>query len=440
MLVASKRGALKIGESRHNITRLGDSRYRVYLRDGKDASGKPKRVYRYVQGTETDAAAVRDQLKADRLGGKAIGTDRQPLGQYLETWLRDKAKGNRPGMRQAGVSRRTLQRYDSLLRTSVIPALGSVPLGELTPEHLSNLYHRWATEPRSSARQAESGGTRSHKAKGSPKSGRSAMPLSPTTIHHRHVALKMALDDAVKRYRLIPTNPACDAIVPGPRAPMPERGEDDATHVLNEDQLAILCDAANETDLGPLVYVATMTGARLGELLALRVGDFDHQQQRLRIERSLAELKKPSPDSPWFEIKAPKSRRSRRSIYVGPHTAEVVAAEETRCKRSVVRILGTQPLLFSRPDGSPLRPSAVSQRFSALATASGFPGLRFHDLRHTHASLSLKRGDSIHVLSARLGHANISTTLRLYSHLLPGQDADLANGFETMIESRRAQG
>ncbi|MDO8915116.1 MAG: tyrosine-type recombinase/integrase [Coriobacteriia bacterium] len=432
----AKRGALKIGESRNNVTRMGDDYYRVAIRDGKKPDGTPKRVYRYVHGTETDAAALRDQMMADRLGGKAIGTDKQPLSEYLETWLRDKAKGNRPGMKMAKVTPRTWERYASLLRGSVIPALGQVPIGDLKPEHLSDLYHRWGTEPRSVFEPKDKTPKRSHKGKDASKSKRSETPYSPTTIHHRHVALKMALDDAVKRYRLIPTNPAVDAIAPSPMPPMPERGEDADIHVLDESQLATLYDAADATNLGLLVYLAGNTGARLGELLALRVDDFDADRAIVRVERSLYETSRKSPGAAWYGFKAPKSRRSRRPIRIGPETARRLSEALAAQRRADVTRMDR--LIFSSPTGEPLRPSTVSQQFGKIADGCGFNGLRFHDLRHTHASLSLKRGDPAHVVSTRLGHANVGTTLRLYSHMLPGQDEDLANGFEAMVEAKRA--
>lgn len=402
-------GIEKRGRDKH-----GRTVWRVVVDLPKGADGKRKRHYRTVHGSNQDARSILTALRTKLLRGENVGTAAQPLSEYLETWLTE---------REGQVSKRTWQRYASLLRSGVVPDLGHVRLGDLTAQHLSTTYARWAKEPRSS-RPSRTKQVRSHKGKDAPVSKRTGTPLSPTTIHHRHVVLKMALADAVKRHKLIPFNPADDAVVPKPK-----RQE---LYILDETELAELLNLLADAPIGTLAYVAAVTGARLGEVLGLRWRDFDSTRGVITIRQTLVESMQGADGSDWWEFKEPKSGHGRTVDLDG---ATIERLREYKAAQSVSSLDG---LLFTTATGEPMRPSSVSAAFRKIAECGGFHGLRFHDLRHAHATILLKAGQPPHVVARRLGHADVALTLRVYADVLPMQGKDAADAFADALWGKTA--
>jgi integrase len=169
-----------------------------------------------------------------------------------------------------------------------------------------------------------------------------------------------------------------------------------------------------------LVVLAALTGMRLGEILALKWPDIDFDCRECQVVRSLQQT------DAGLSFKTPKTRPSRRTILL-PEMA-VTALKAHRAQQNEERLLmgagyDDQGLVFARPDGSIWPPMQFSSDFRRLIRRKGF-SIRFHDLRHTHASQLLKAGVPVKVVSERLGHATASITLDTYSHVLPGMQAD----------------
>ncbi|MBV9214372.1 MAG: site-specific integrase [Actinobacteria bacterium] len=242
----------------------------------------------------------------------------------------------------------------------------------------------------------------------------SARGLAPKSVNNFVVPLKRMLAHAV-RWGYLRDNPAAGV----ERLRVPQR----EMRALTPAEVRRLLDAvAPEHRL--LVELAVMTGVRRGELFALRWGDVDIRTARLHVRRAV-----------WQgQYVAPKSERSRRAVDLAP--ALVERLREARPQGSDEEIAGR--LLFPGAGGGPLDPTSFLRRhFTPALERAGLSGLRFHDLRHTYASLLILAGEHPKYLQAQLGHASITTTLDRYSHLLPGEHAHGGDRLQAVVWGER---
>ncbi len=382
--------------SADGILKVAPGYYRVFIELPKTAAGKRRRESHTVRGTLAEAKAKRAHLVSERSRGDYVGRSDQKLSDYLESWLTWK---------RSQVSQRTWERYASLLRSSVIPALGAMRLQELSPQHLDEFYaHSLATE------------------RGQKKESR----LSPTTVHHRHVALKMALERAVE-IGVLSKNPA--RFTSPPRVNRPEM------RVLAEEEATALLKVLEDTPSELPAYLALTTGARLGELLALRWSDIDLDAGVAHVRRTVIEHMVGQGDSLWYSFKEPKSGHGR-SVDLGAATTAKLRSHRKRQTEHRLTLGGgwkDLDLVLATPTGKPTRPSTASGRFRTVVGTCGLEGVRFHDLRHAHATILLKAGTPPHVVSKRLGHSTVAFTLQVYAHVLPGQQREAADAIEAAL-------
>ncbi|TDB38228.1 MAG: site-specific integrase [Actinobacteria bacterium] len=304
----------------------------------------------------------------------------QTLAEYLQTWLENYAKPN--------VGNKTYESYKRIVDLNITPNLGQVKLAELRPLQIQTFY----SELMRSGRKKGGG-------------------LSPLTVQHVHRLLRKALHQAV-RWEILDRNPADGA--DAPRVPRKEM------HALDRDGLSRLLAALRGNKLYLPVLVAATTGMRRGEILALRWRDVEIDAKSLRVARSLQQI------STGLEFKEPKSLRGRRSIALAQVTvAELKALKDARHPKP-------DDLVVCRPDGTPWPPDQLSVEFHVFIKRTGF-AIRFHDLRHTHASNLLRDGVPVNVVSQRLGHAEPAITLNVYSHVLPGMQEEAAAKVDEMM-------
>ena len=383
-------------QSRDGILKVAPQHYRVFIELPATSEGRRVRESHTVRGSLEQAKAKRAQLIAEQSRGTYVGRSEQRLDDYLESWL---------SWKRSQVSERTWERYASLLRTSVIPALGTVRLQDLTPQHLDEFYAR--------SLRTEAGRKKGSK-------------VSPTTVHHRHVVLKMALARAVE-LNILWKNPA-DLTQP----PRPSRSE---MRVLTEDEARRLLLAIVGTSAELPAYLALTTGARLGELLALRWCDIDLNAGVAQIRRTVIEHMVGQGKDSWFSFKEPKSGHGR-SVDIGAATIERLKAHrKVQAERRLAAGAGWSDLdlVIATPTGVPVRPSTTSGWFRDVVKKTGLLGVRFHDLRHAHATMLLKAGTPPHVVSRRLGHSTVAFTLQVYAHVLPGQQREAADAIEATL-------
>jgi len=326
------------------------------------------------------------ELNRAKAAGLSIEGGRQTFGVFLEKWL-DTVVSHR-------VRSTTFRRYQQLVNLHVVPIIGSVPLAKVTGQHLADMY-----------------------------ADRLAAGQSARSVEQMHSVLHSALKQAV-RWELVGRS-AADLVSP----PRPKRPE---IRALTAEQTSVLLDAAVGDPLEALYVLAIMTGMRQGELLGLTWGAVDLPGGRLEVRASLD--RRSAGD---WSLEDPKSSRSRRRIELSPEA--VVALRAHRARQAEARLLvgsdwQDHDLVFADAWGAPLDGSHVTGRdLRLLLVRAGLPRIRFHDLRHTFATLQLANGTHPKVVQEILGHSTIALTLDVYSHVTPTMHRDAADTMSRLL-------
>lgn len=246
--------------------------------------------------------------------------------------------------------------------------------------------------------------------------------LSSTTVHHLHTVLHHAFDDALRK-GLVPRN--ITELVNVPRMRSHE------TQALTREQARVLLRAAHGERLEALIVLALATGMREGELLGLHWRDVDLDARTLQVRYSV------HPTRAGFSFTEPKTKTSRRLIVLNGRTAEVLQAHRARQlteRMAVGPAWHDQDLVFTTPAGEPLAAwNMVRGVFYPLLQRAGLPRIRFHDLRHTAATLLLLQGVLAKVTSAMLGHATTAVTQDVYRHVQPSMQQEAAAAMEAVL-------
>ena len=324
-------------------------------------------------------------------GGLSIEPAKTTLSEYLERWL-DYVKAN--------ISPRSHERYTEIIRKNITPRLGGIRLARLRPEQIAAAY----TDALARGRRDGKGG------------------LSPRSVHHMHRILKQALARAV-RWQIIPRNPA-DAVDP----PKVERKE------LSTYDLAATAQAI-EVLRGTRMLVPTvlsvLCGLRRGEIAALRWRNVDLDSGALAVVESAEQTKA------GVRYKEPKTGKGRK-VSLSPTVVEELKAWRATQAQEFLR-LGLRPdgdtFVVTQADGRPLQPRSITHEWVRLSAAKGLPRIRFHDLRHAHATHLLSAGVHPKVASERLGHSKVGITLDLYSHVMPGMQEEAAARVDAALRS-----
>ena len=360
-----------------------DGRWYAVSYQGIDPiTGRDRRRW-HRASDEAEARALADTLASAR----HTSTRGMTVSRYLCTrWLPTRQDRLRPT---------TAFRYEQMIDRYVLPHIGRVPMRSLTITHLEDLYAHLRRSGR------HDGG-----------------PLAPKTVLNVHQILRTALGDA-ERSGLVQRNvarlmdPPCHGAAPEQRC-------------WNEHQLRQFLHVAMTHRLGPAIWLAAMTGMRRGEVLGLRWTDIDLETATLSIRRSV------SCTGYQVHTTPTKTRTSRRAIDLDQRTMDVLR-EWRHQQLSELAAVAEGGTVFTRTDGEPVHPHALSQTVSRLQRSAGVPTIRLHDLRHTHATLMLKHGIPLKVVSERLGHSTPAFTMAVYQHVLPGMQRDAANTFARLI-------
>jgi integrase len=341
---------------------------------------------RYVSAkTKGEAERALRRVMTDAERGLVFESGTITVEEYLNRWLTDSVQGT--------VRATTFERYEQITRKHIVPEIGRVKLKALTPAHVRGLY-----------REKLEGG------------------LSPRTVQYVHVTLHKALKQAV-RDGLIPRN-ATEAVKP----PQVRREE---IRPLTPEQVKVLFEAARGDRLEALYVLAVTTGLRQGELLGLKWDDVDMQAETLQVRRTLTRAK----GGPV--LSAPKTKGSRRTVKLSQTALEALRRHLARQLEEIDRVGSLwreNGLIFASEIGEPLsRQYVTAHRFKPLLKRAGLPEIRFHDLRHTCATLLLSKNVNPKIVSEMLGHATIAITLDTYSHVLPTMQESAAKAMEDAL-------
>lgn len=352
-----------------NVRKRADGRWEATL---TLPTGGRKSYYRKTRAEAMDALtrALRDLAQ-----GLPVVAEKQTVGEYLTSWLESAAHDLAP---------RTLTRYRAHIARNLTPALGKVRLAKLGPQPIQALYARKLAEG-----------------------------VAPGTVRQMHAVLRRALGEAT-RLGLTPRNVA--TLVQVPRSMRIEM------QVLTPEQARALLAAAREEDdrLYALYLLSLRTGMRLGESLALRWSDLD-LTGKTPAAHVRATLRYVNADEYYFD--PPKTAKSRRRIRLGATEIEALRAHRARQLEERLQAGARwrdDDLVFCTPIGAAICGNHLSGRdFPALLQRAGLPRIRWHDLRHTCATLLLRQNVSPKVVSELLGHSTVTMTLDRYSHVLP---------------------
>jgi integrase len=350
------------------------------IRDAE--SGKRKRKWHSFKGTKREAQIERSRLIAELAGGNYVETTRLTVSDFLERWIEHM---------QGQVSPRSHERYAELCRKNIMPLLGGLMLTKLQPAHISQAYAKALT----SGRRDGKGG------------------LSARTVTHLHRVLREALQQAL-RWQLLARNPV-DAVKPPKVSRKTMQTYDMA-------QTAELLETLRGERLFVPVILAVLCGLRRGEIAAIRWGQIDLAKAQLSVSRSAEQTRA------GVRYKEPKSGRSR-TVALSQTVVEELRAHRVSQAQELLRLgvrVTDETFVCARKDGNPLQPDSFTHDWDRKIAKTTLPRLRFHDLRHAHATHLLSSGVHPKVASERLGHSKIGITLDLYSHVLPNMQSDAA--------------
>ena len=372
----------KRGNNEGSITKRANGLWeaRITLDHGKRKS--------FYGKTRQEAARKLTAALRDRDAGLPVIVGAQTVGYYMAQWL----EASKPTVRE-----RTWRGYEVYVRRHVLPTLSAIPLVKLTPQHLQLLY----------AKKLEEG-------------------LTSTSVHHLHAVLHQALDAAL-RLGLVQRN-VCEMVE------VPRLRHHEIT-TLSEAEAQTLLATSHGDRLEALYVLALASGMRQGELLGLRWREVDLEGGTLQVRASVHY------NGHEFVFAEPKTRYSRRRIALSPIAVEALRAHRVRQLEERIKLgaaWNDMDLVFPNSIGRPLAASNLLRReFHPLLERAGLPRMRFHDLRHTAATLLLSRGINPKVVSELLGHSHVSVTLAIYSHVMPHMQEQAAAAMEAALRGRR---
>jgi integrase len=368
----------------------GDDKWLLRAYAGRDAASGRRR-YKSVtfRGSRAEARARLDQLVRDQREWRPTDAG-MSVDAFLDQWL-ERVASNK-------YAYKTFQNYQYCLGHYVRPVIGLMPMAALSPADVQRVF----------TRMREKG-------------------VSSNTRRRIFSVLSSALDVAIE-WSIIAQNPAAQVQIP--------RREKKEMRAMNREEAQRFLEVTDRGRWAEYFRTMLVTGMRPGESYALRREDIDFEHGVISIQRSL--IWKGSPSEGWMLVE-PKTERGRRQISIPRSLVEALQA--LRCRQDEVKrkaggLYDDQGFVFANPRGRPLyHKRFIQDAFKVALIEAGLPrAIRLYDLRHTSATLLLKAGEHIKVVSERLGHASVSITLEVYVHVLPGMQEGAASRIDSLLQ------
>lgn len=394
-----------------SIEKRGKNSYRLTVSEGFDLNGRPMIHRKTIHGAKKEAEVELAKFVTEVQNGLVIDGKSLKFSEFVDVWKRDY------GSKELAPT--TYKRYCRMLETRILPYFGHFYINKIRPTDIMKFYDLLEKDTQL-VRKKDNNGSKTKK------------PLSGKTILEHHRLLRAMLHRAVY-WQLIVSNPAERVQPPKAKKPKRKSYDDEQTKILLENLEKLTVE---DTKYKVAIILTIFTGVRLGELMGLEWQDVDFRNGIISINRSSQYLS----DMGVF-TKVPKIESSIREIAIPEFIISLL--EEYKLwyeeQKSLYGELWTNSdRLFVQADGKPMHPSSISKWFVKYVGTIGLPVINFHGLRHTNASLLVAQNVDIAVVSARLGHAQISTTLDFYVHPLFSHNRKAGYALENLLLPTRS--
>ena len=369
-----------------NLRKRKDGRWEGRYTAGRDPE-TGKAIYKNVLGkTQAEAKAKLKQAIEEAKGLNAAKVGRYTVGQWMEVWFEHYAKVKvRPSSHQT---------YRGYIDNHIKPSIGKIPLEKLTSLELQKLYKKLLEGGRVERIESR----------------KQSKGLSAKTVRNIHQIISSAMKLAQEQ-KLIASNPAEGCALP--------RMGHQEMKTLPVEQLHSFLREAKDSGVFELYYLELATGLRRGELLGLKWEDIDLERGDLRVRRQIARINVEVVEAPL------KTKNAYRTLPLAEDTVSILLEQKKKVAGS--------PWVFPSSTGGPISPDSVLHMLHRVLKRAGLPRIRFHDLRHTFATLALQNGVDVKTVSGMLGHFSAGFTLDTYAHVTTASQRQAAKTMGSVL-------
>ena len=369
-----------------NLRKRKDGRWEGRYTAGRDPE-TGRAIYKNVLGkTQAEAKAKLKQAIEEAKGLDAAKVGRYTVGQWMEVWFEHYAKVKvRPSSHQT---------YRGYIDNHIKPSIGKIPLEKLTSLELQKLYKKLLEGGRVERIESR----------------KQSKGLSAKTVRNIHQIISSAMKLAQEQ-KLIASNPAEGCALP--------RMGHQEMKTLPVEQLHSFLREAKDSGVFELYYLELATGLRRGELLGLKWEDIDLERGDLRVRRQIARINGEVVEAPL------KTKNAYRTLPLAEDTVSILLEQKKK--------VAGNPWVFPSSTGGPISPDSVLHMLHRVLKRAGLPRIRFHDLRHTFATLALQNGVDVKTVSGMLGHFSAGFTLDTYAHVTTASQRQAAKTMGSVL-------
>ena len=389
-----------------SIEKRGKNSYRLVCLAGYDLQGKPIKKTKTIHGTKKEAEIELAKFVADVQNGMFVEGKSLKFSEFTEIWKRDYASKE--------LAPSTYKRYCRILETRLLPYFGHFYINKIKPTDIMHFYDLLSRDTQLVRKKSNDG-------------KKTLKPLSGKTILEHHRLLRAMLHNAIY-WQLIVSNPAERVQPPKTRKPKRRYYDDEQSKALVSNLMELTED---QIKYKVAIILTLFTGVRLGELMVLEWNDINFREGIVCINRSSQYLAEKG-----VFTKTPKTENSIREVGIPEFVVSLL--EEYKLwydnqKEFCGELWIDSNRLFVQANGKPMHPSTISKWFVKFVEQIGLPVINFHGLRHTNATLLIAQNIEVPIVSARLGHAQITTTLNFYVHPIIAHNKTAGFALENLL-------